>query len=145
MARRRLDERLVGLDARIGPRPPRGWLRAIREALGMSTGEMAARMGVSQPRINQLERAETDGSIRMSTLERAAEALGCRVRYVLVPDEPLADMVRGRANQQAAATVAAVTQTMQLEDQAPDPEAIRRQVEALAGQLVDACGLWADR
>jgi DNA-binding Xre family transcriptional regulator len=85
-ARRRLDQRLVGLD--LGQRPPRGWVRAIREALGMTTAELGQRMGLTQSRVSQIERSEELGSIRLDTLERAAQALNCQVRYVFVPNEP---------------------------------------------------------
>ena len=144
-ARRHLDQRLDGIGDQIGPRPAKGWLRAMREALGMSTSEMASRMGVSQSRISQIERAEVDGSIRFSTLERAAEALNCSVQYVLVPNEPLEVSVRRQARVQAAAGVAAVTHTMRLEDQAPSDDTVAEQVDALADELVDKRGLWRRR
>lgn len=139
-ARRRLDQRLVGLD--LGQRPPRGWIRAIREALGMTTGELARRMGLTQSRVSQLERSEEHGSIRLDTLERAARALNCQVRYVFVPNEPLEDMVKRQARLRAQAEVDAVTHTMALEDQAPEPTVIDAQVEELAEQLVDGRHLW---
>jgi predicted DNA-binding mobile mystery protein A len=114
----------------------------VREALGMSTSEMATRMGVSQARISQLERAELEGSVRLSTLERAAQALNCQVHYVVVPNEPLEDMVRRQARDRAAADVAATTHTMRLEDQAPDAQVIADEIDALAERLVDTSGLW---
>ena len=43
-------------------RPSRGWIRAIREALGMTTGQLAKRLGVQQPRVIVLERCEADGN-----------------------------------------------------------------------------------
>lgn len=139
-ARRRLDERLVGLD--LGQRPPRGWIRAIRGALGMTTGELGERMGVTQSRVSQLERSEELGSIRLDTLERAARALNCHLRYVFVPDEPLEDMVQRQARLRAMAEVDAVTHTMALEDQAPEPGVIETQVEELAERFVDRRHLW---
>jgi len=143
LARQRLDERLDGLGARIGPRPGRGWLRAIREALGMPTREMATRMGVSQARISQLERAEVDGSIRLDTLQRAAAALGCELCYVLVPAVPLEEAVRRQAEVRARVQVAATTQNMRLEAQEPETAVIEAQVATLADELVDTRGLWA--
>ncbi|MHB1509958.1 MAG: mobile mystery protein A [Acidimicrobiales bacterium] len=139
-ARRRLDQRLVGLD--LGQRPPRGWTRAIREALGMSTGELGQRMGLTQSRVSQIERSEELGSIRLETLERAARALNCQVRYVFVPNEPLEDMVQRQARLRAQAEVDAVTHTMALEDQVPEPDVITAQVEELAERFVDGRHLW---
>ncbi|MGC8511067.1 MAG: mobile mystery protein A [Acidimicrobiales bacterium] len=141
-ARRRLDQRLVGLD--LGQTPPRGWIRAIREALGMSTRELGRRMGLTQSRVSQIERAEELGSLRLETLDRAARALNCQVRYVFVPHEPLEDMVRRQARRRAEAEVDVVTHTMALEDQAPEPDVIRAQVEELTERFIDDRNLWAE-
>ncbi|MEI6701730.1 MAG: mobile mystery protein A [Actinomycetota bacterium] len=141
-ARRRLDQRLAGLD--LGERPPRGWIRAIRQALGMTTGELSQRMGITQSRISQLERSEELGSIRLDTLERAARALNCQVHYVFVPNEPLEEMVRRQAVLRARAEVDVVWHTMALEDQAPGPAVAEAQVDELAKQFVDGRNLWAE-
>jgi len=139
-ARRRLDQRLVGLD--LGQRPPRGWVRAIREALGMTTAELGQRMGLTQSRVSQIERSEELGSIRLDTLERAAQALNCQVRYVFVPNEPLEEMVKRQARLRAQAEVDAVTHTMALEDQVPEPGVLDSLVKEMAERFVDERHLW---
>ena len=139
-ARRRLDQRLVGLD--LGQRPPRGWVRAIREALGMTTAELGQRMGLTQSRVSQIERSEELGSIRLDTLERAARALNCQVRYVFVPNEPLEEMVQRQARLRAQAEVDAVTHTMALEDQVPEPGVLDSLVQEMAERFVDERHLW---
>jgi predicted DNA-binding mobile mystery protein A len=114
-----LDKRF----ARIRPfadeaiRPSRGWIRAIREALGMTTAQLARRLGVHQPRVIELERGEATGNITIKSLERAAEALGCRLVYALVPQERLADTIRKQASRVADRQLASVEQTMRLEAQ----------------------------
>ena len=116
---RHLDKRFRALRPLArSTRPPRGWLRAVRDALGMTTAQLARRLAVSQPRIVELEQSEVRGSVTLNTLQRAAEALGCRLVYVLVPDRPLAEVVRERAEKLAARQVGAVEHTMRLEDQA---------------------------
>ena len=50
-ARRALDRALSPYRARAQNRPPRGWARAIRDAFGMTAGQLGARMGVTQPTI----------------------------------------------------------------------------------------------
>jgi predicted DNA-binding mobile mystery protein A len=117
-------------------RPSRGWIRAIREALGMTTGQLAKRLGVQQPRIIVLERGEVDGNITMKSLERAAEALGCRLVYALIPEKPLTDTIRKRASLMTKLQLASVEQTMRLEaqgvtDKAQHTEAHQRLVERL--------------
>lgn len=118
-AARHLDKRLSTLRPLMGSaRPPKGWLRAVRDALGMTTAQLARRIGVTQPRIVELEKAEVSGTVTLNSLQRAAEALGCRVVYALVPIRPLAQVVHDRAEQLADKQLASVHHTMTLEDQA---------------------------
>jgi len=102
--------------------PVRGWIRAIRTALGMSSAQLAKRLGIKQPSVIALELSEAKGSIELATLRRVAEALGCKVVYSLVPDEPLETMVRDRARAVAGARLSAVEHSMLLEDQAVGTE-----------------------
>lgn len=116
---RHLDKRLSTLRPLMGSaRPPKGWLRAVRDALGMTTAQLARRIGVTQPRIVELEKAEVSGAVTLNSLQRAAEALGCRVVYALVPIRPLTQVVHDRAEQLADKQLASVHHTMRLEDQA---------------------------
>jgi len=115
-------------------RPPRGWLRAVRDALGMTTTQLARRLGVSQPRIVELEQAEQSGSVTLNSLRRAADALGCRVVYALVPDRPLGDVVRERAALVADKQLAYVRHTMLLENQSVDD---KRADDALREELIE--------
>jgi predicted DNA-binding mobile mystery protein A len=116
---RHLDQRFLALRPLTkSQRPPKGWLRAIRDALGMTTKQFGKRLGVSQPRIVELEQSEVSGSVTLNTLQRAAEGLGCRLVYALVPDKPLAETVQKRAEELADHRSSAVEHTMRLEDQA---------------------------
>src|SRR5579875_2825195 len=99
-------------------RPPRGWVRAVREALGMSTAVLAARLGITAGAVTRLEQSEAADRVRVDTLRRAADALGCDLVYLLVPRRPLSSVVRERARELAHQQAMAVEQTMLLEDQA---------------------------
>lgn len=114
-----LDRRFADIEglARKAQRPPRGWIRAIRQALGMTTGQLAQRMGVKQPRVVELEKSESTDAITVRSLQRAAEAMGCRLVYVLVPELPLSETLNARAARIADQHLAAVDQTMGLEGQ----------------------------
>jgi predicted DNA-binding mobile mystery protein A len=130
---RHLDDRFRALrplaDSR---RPAKGWLRAIRDALGMSGAQMGRRLDISQPAVTGLEQAEVNGSITLHTLQRAAEALGCRLVYALVPDKPLAEIVRQRAELIATRETDAVEHTMRLEDQATGDRRVLRELHRQA-------------
>jgi predicted DNA-binding mobile mystery protein A len=127
-AHEQLDRRFAKLKplTQEAARPPRGWIRAIREALGMTTGQLAKRLGVHQPRVIELEYGEGTGNITVKSLERAAQALGCRLVYVLVPEEPLAETIRRRASTVAERQLASVEQTMRLEAQGVNDTAQRQ-------------------
>ena len=86
LARKQLDKRLNPLrNSQAFARPPRGWLKAVREALGLTSAQLGKRMGVSQPRILEIEKSEKSGSITLDTLERAANEMDCKLVYALVP------------------------------------------------------------
>ena len=107
----------IALDASVDapPRPKVGWLRAIRNGLGMTTRQLAARVGVTQAAVMDAESAEARNDITLATLQRYATALGCVVVYVLRPRRPLLEAV---------------------EAQATDPSSIESQVEGLRRQLL---------
>lgn len=136
-ARKNLDRRLTWLrhvDALV--RPPRGWIRAIRDALGLTAAKLGERMQVSQPTITELEKAEVEKRITLGSLERAAEAMGCTLVYALVPRRPLEEMVQERALQVASEILAGVDHTMQLEAQGMDAGELDEERARLASKLV---------
>lgn len=119
-ARQHLDARLGALRAQRQAlaRPNQGWIRAIRRALGMTAAQLGHRMGITQASVSGLEASEMNGSIRLATLQRAAEAMHCMVVYALVPHEALEAMVMKQANKVAASRLQPVEHTMLLENQA---------------------------
>ena len=97
--------------------PVRGWINAIREALGMSTAQLAKRLGVKQPSVVALQQSEAKGTIELATLRRVAAALDCTLVYALVPNKPLEAIVRDRARTFARRRLEPVEHSMLLEDQ----------------------------
>ena len=118
VARRHLDRKFSALDvAALSPRPPKGWVRAIRDALGLTVRQFGARLGKSHSTVVALEQGEIAGTLTLAGLQKAAEALDCTLHYVLVPNRPLADMVHDRARVVAEALLAGIDHTMRLENQ----------------------------
>lgn len=117
-ARVRLDERFseIGTPDRYTP-PVHGWVKAIREALGISTTQLATRLGIRQPSVVAIEKSEARGTIELATLRRVAEALGCTVVYALVPTKPLEQTMRDRARLFVRRELGPVEHSMMLEDQ----------------------------
>jgi predicted DNA-binding mobile mystery protein A len=110
----------------------------------MSAADLGRRMGMTRQSIPQLERSEAEGSIRLDTLRRAAEALDSELVYALVPKASLDDVVRARARAVAERTVEGVEHTMALEAQTGGAEDRERLVDELAERLEASNRLWSD-
>ncbi len=145
MARRHLDTRLQPLTPlrSLLKKPSQGWIRSVRQALGMTSVQLARRMGVSQPTILDMEASESADRIQLKTLRRAAEALDCELFYVLVPKESFEGIVEERAMNVAGKTMTSVTHSMRLEAQEVDQPTTDRQLRELA-ESVDPKQLWND-
>jgi predicted DNA-binding mobile mystery protein A len=144
-ARRHLDRRLSSLrEPEKYAVPPRGWIRAIRNAFGMTAAVLGKRMGVSQAAIAQFEKAEKDGSITVKSLRSAAEALDCTLVYALVPRRPLEELMRERASKVADEQLARTHHTMSLENQALLPDDLQAERQRLIDDILrdDPSRLW---
>jgi predicted DNA-binding mobile mystery protein A len=144
-SRSRLDDRFkeMGSATRFAP-PVRGWIRAIREALGLSSAQLAKRLGVRQPSVVALEQSEAKDTIELATLRRVAEALDCTLVYALVPNKPLEGMVRDRARALARERLAPVEHSMRLEDQAVGAKDSEAQLDEFV-RTMNPSRLWDDR
>lgn len=129
--RQRARDRLDAKMAAIGPLdrfavPPKGWIRAIRDAIGMTGPQLARRLGMTAQGLVSVERSEAQGKIQLSTLRRAAEAMDCVLVYALVPETSLTEMVEGRARALALTALSRVSHSMALEDQQVDRDLEKR-------------------
>jgi predicted DNA-binding mobile mystery protein A len=141
-ARQRLDmkfETIRPID-RIAM-PPKGWIRAIRDALGMSLRQLADRLGSTAPGARKLEESEANGTISLKSLRRAAEALDCVVIYALVPKTSLTEMVDQRAREIALRALGRVSHSMALEDQEVNRDLEARIQRYIASAITDR-NLW---
>ena len=113
--------------------PPRGWIRAIRDALGMSGRQLADRLNVYKARTSRMEKDELAGAVSLKTMQRVAEALDCSFVYGFVPRTSLANAVRDQAKRVASKRMERASHTMALEDQALSQEEDRgtRRVSSL--------------
>ncbi len=100
----RLDEYFQTLKADTGSSrqaPPRGWIRAMREALGMSAVQLAKRLGVSRGALYKLEEREASRSIALKQLDRAANAMDCDVFYAFVSRDTVEQSIRNQSRKKA--------------------------------------------
>jgi predicted DNA-binding mobile mystery protein A len=100
-------------------RPQRGWLRAIREGLGLTLETVGKKLGQSRRRIQEFEDAEAKDRITLHSLRRVAAAMDCELVYAIVPKTgTISELAERRARKQAAEDVLDVEHTMALENQA---------------------------
>ena len=137
--------RLKQLDRALEPyraarkelRPPKGWIRAIRQALGISAGELARRLGTSRQLPLQMEKGEAEDRITLKSLRAAANALDCDLIYALVPRaDSMQELIENRARSEAKKRVLAIEHSMALENQAVGriEEAIEEETQRLTGK-----------
>lgn len=132
-----LEETLRPYRKLVGLQPPRrGWVRAIKEALGMTSQQLATRVGVTAPQtVEDMQEYEVSGTIKLQTLRKLAEALGCQLVYALVPQKPLEEIRRERARLLAERLLKRVSHSMKLEDQTVskkmEESALNRRIEKL--------------
>ena len=121
------DLRLKQLDRSLQPfqaarkvsRPPKGWIRTIRQALGISSGEVARRLKTSRQLPLQLEKGEAEDRITLKSLRAVADALDCDLVYALVPRaDSIEDLIDMRTRQVARKHALSVEHSMALENQA---------------------------
>jgi predicted DNA-binding mobile mystery protein A len=137
--------RLKQLDRALEPyraarkelRPPKGWIRAIRQALGISAGELARRLGTSRQLPLQMEKGEAEDRITLKSLRAAANALDCDLVYALVPRaDSMQELSESRVRSEVRERVLAIEHSMALENQAVGriEEAIEEETQRLTGK-----------
>ncbi|MCX6937317.1 MAG: helix-turn-helix domain-containing protein [Verrucomicrobia bacterium] len=99
-------------------RPVHGWLRSVRQALGLSRAAVAGRLKLTPQAIQGYEKAEKDDVITLATLRRAAAALDCDLVVVLVPKGGRTFTALAATHDPAQAHLRATEHSMALEDQA---------------------------
>lgn len=107
------------IAAKETPRPPKGWIRAIREVTGLSVRDLAKRLHKAPSVAAHFEGSEAAYRITLGSLREVADALGCQLVYALVPKTgSIQELSEERARITATENVRAVEHSMALEDQA---------------------------
>ena|ERR1700730_5971963 len=127
--------------------PPEGWLRTVRNALGMSAAQLAKRMGVTRARVAQAEHAELTGGLTLKSMRAMAEAMGCRFVYAIVPQGRIDDVIMAQARKKAKAVVVTASQHMALESQTLPNDKIAQEIERLTQEIAREMppDLWSDK
>ena len=123
--------------AQLSARPRAGWVRAIRESLGMSAAAFARRLGMTPVGVRKLESAEASDSITLASLRKLAQTLDCELQYALVPRTSLVQQVKDRAETVARERLRPIAHSMALEDQAVQGQQSKLQLELAIKDLIE--------
>jgi predicted DNA-binding mobile mystery protein A len=128
--------------------PPEGWLRTVRNALGMSGAQVANKMGVTRSRVTQAEHAELTGGVTLKSMQATAEAMGCRFVYAVIPvSGRIEDIITAQAHKKALAIVGTASKHMALENQKLPDDKIAREVERITREIASEMppDFWVDK
>lgn len=138
---RQVDQSLAPWrEAAKGSKPKGGWVKGLREALGMTTTQLGERMGLSRQSVSDLEKREAGGTVTLNFLERAAEALDADLVYAIVPRRALGQMRERRACAQARQQLERAAHTMRLEDQGVSRSEFESQLKEVQERLLREWG-----
>ena len=116
--------------------PPTGWIKAIRNAIGMSMQQLGNKLNVSKQGVMDIEKREKEGSITIKSLREIARVMDMQLVYGFVPNDGSLDaLIEKRATELAKQIVMRTANTMKLEDQANSKERIDIAIKERAADI----------
>ncbi len=135
--REQVDKRLTSLkDFAYSGIPQQGWIKTIREALGLSAHQLGKKAGFDQSRISRLETAEKDGNLKLSSLQKIAKGLNMKFVYGFLPEDSLEVMVRTQAKRIALKRLKTLNDTMRLEKQELSQEEQKKALDDMIEKIL---------
>ena len=124
--------------------PKKGWIKTIRQALGMSSETLAKIINCSRANITSLEQREQKKTITLDSLEKVAIAMNCKLVYCLVPLKPVEQILKDQATVVAKHRIKSVNHSMALEDQGLTYKQLKQLEKNLIHELLEGSpkNLW---
>ncbi len=147
LAREQLDETMKSFESlKVMSAPRKGWIRAIRDTLGMTGKQLAKRLDVNQQRVARMEQDEVLGKVTLNTMQNAAEAMDCVFVYGVVARNSLEQTVRRQAEIVATKRMARSNQMMRLEKQELSKVEKAKAIQTLIDEIVESMpkSLWEE-
>ena len=118
--------------------PPIGWIKAIRNGIGMSMEQLGKKLSITKQGVMDIEKREKDGAITIKSMQEIAKAIDMQFVYGFVPDAGSLDqMIEMRALAIASKIVERTSTTMKLEDQANSKERIESAIKERASEIIN--------
>lgn len=106
----------------ITDKPAQGWIKTMREILGITMAQLANQLKITQPRVANMEKNEQN--LKISTLEKIADALNCKFVYMFIPNDRIEYILYEQAKKKALKILNKVNQNMSLENQLANTDEI---------------------
>jgi predicted DNA-binding mobile mystery protein A len=134
-----LNEKLAQLtDLQHVIVPPIGWIKAIRNSIGMSMEQLGKKLSITKQGVMDIEKREKEGAITIKSMQEIAKAMDMKLVYGFVPNEgDLEQMIETRAIEMAKKIVERTSNTMKLEDQANSKERIEKAIKERASEIIN--------
>ncbi|MEP7235963.1 MAG: XRE family transcriptional regulator [Ignavibacteriota bacterium] len=117
------------------------WIKNLRWGLNMSARQLGKRMGIASQTVRDMERRETEESMTIGSLRKAANAFELDLFYLFIPknpgsnEKPLQGLIEKRAREMAHEIIMRSNMTMRLEDQETEPLLAEEKIQALTSEL----------
>jgi len=113
---------------------PRDWVRLLRTYLRMTQAELAKRAKITQANLVAIETGKVDP--RVGTLQRIYQGLYCHLSVEPRPQQPLEDILRGRARAVALKRLKKTMGTMALEEHALEEEVFNKLLKKRTDEIL---------
>jgi len=118
--------------------PPTGWIKAIRNGIGMSMEQLGKKLSITKQGVMDIEKREKEGAITIKSMQEIAKAMDTQFVYGFIPKAgSLEQMIETRALEIAAKIVERTSTTMKLEDQANSKERIEKAIKERASEIIN--------
>jgi predicted DNA-binding mobile mystery protein A len=118
--------------------PPIGWIKAIRNGIGMSMEQLGKKLSITKQGVMDIEKREKEGAITIKSMQEIAKAIDMQFIYGFVPDAGSLDqMIEMRALEMATKIVQRTSNTMKLEDQENSKERIEKAIKERAAEIIN--------
>lgn len=118
--------------------PPIGWIKAIRNGIGMSMEQLGKKLSITKQGVMDIENREKEGAITIKSMQEIAKAIDMQFVYGFVPDAGSLDqMIEMRALEIATKIVQRTSTTMKLEDQVNSKERIEKAIKERATEIIN--------
>ena len=118
--------------------PPIGWIKAIRNGIGMSMEQLGKKLSITKQGVMDIEKREKEGAITIKSMQEIAKAIDMQFVYGFVPDAGSLDqMIEMRALEMATKIVQRTSNTMKLEDQENSKERIEKAIKERAAEIIN--------